>query len=37
MEIPGAELVTLDSRNHLVLEEEAAWPIAIERIAAFLA
>lgn len=34
--IPGAEFVTLESRNHLLLESEPAWPRAMECIRAFL-
>ncbi len=34
--IPGAEFVALESRNHLLLEKEAAWPRALDCIQAFL-
>jgi pimeloyl-ACP methyl ester carboxylesterase len=34
--IPGAEFVTLESRNHLLLESEPAWPRAMECMRAFL-
>jgi pimeloyl-ACP methyl ester carboxylesterase/DNA-binding CsgD family transcriptional regulator len=34
--IPGARLVPLDSRNHILLEDEAAWPVFIREVAAFL-
>jgi DNA-binding winged helix-turn-helix (wHTH) protein/pimeloyl-ACP methyl ester carboxylesterase len=34
--IPGARFVALESRNHLVLENEAAWSRLLEEIAAFL-
>lgn len=35
--IPKAEFVTLESHNHLLLENEPAWDRAIERIRDFLA
>ncbi|WP_202841445.1 alpha/beta fold hydrolase [Luteimonas saliphila] len=35
--IPGARFVTLHSRNHLLLEHEAAWPHWLEEVSAFLA
>jgi pimeloyl-ACP methyl ester carboxylesterase len=35
--IPGARLVPLDSDNHLVLEDEPAWPHMLAEIRAFLA
>lgn len=34
--IPGAQLVGLDSRNHLVLPQEAAWVRWVEALHAFL-
>jgi DNA-binding winged helix-turn-helix (wHTH) protein/pimeloyl-ACP methyl ester carboxylesterase len=34
--IPGARLVPLDSRNHLILEHEAAWPQLLAEIRSFL-
>jgi pimeloyl-ACP methyl ester carboxylesterase/DNA-binding SARP family transcriptional activator len=34
--IPDSQFVQLDTRNHLVLEEEAAWPRAAGAIRAFL-
>jgi pimeloyl-ACP methyl ester carboxylesterase/DNA-binding winged helix-turn-helix (wHTH) protein len=34
--IPGARFVPLDSRNHLVLEDEPAYPRFIEEITSFL-
>jgi pimeloyl-ACP methyl ester carboxylesterase len=34
--IPGARLVPLDSRNHLLLEHEPAWPQFIAEVRAFL-
>jgi pimeloyl-ACP methyl ester carboxylesterase len=34
--IPGAEFVTLESRNHLLLENEAAWPRLAAGIRDFL-
>lgn len=35
-EIPGARLVALDSQNHIILEDEPAWPIFREEVRAFL-
>ncbi|RJF86094.1 alpha/beta fold hydrolase [Sphingomonas cavernae] len=35
--IPGAEFVALESRNHLLLEHEPAWPKLLERLREFLA
>ncbi len=34
--IPGARFVSLESDNHLVLEDEPAWPRMVESIRAFL-
>ena len=34
--IRGARLVTLDSRNHIVLEHEAAWPVLVHELEQFL-
>lgn len=34
--IPGAHFVTLDSRNHLVLEHEPAWPVLVDTLRSFL-
>jgi len=34
--IPGARFVALESRNHLVLENEAAWSRLLEEISTFL-
>lgn len=34
--IPGAEFVQLESNNHLILEQEPAWPRAMEVIRGFL-
>jgi DNA-binding CsgD family transcriptional regulator/alpha-beta hydrolase superfamily lysophospholipase len=34
--IPGARLVALDSRNHILLESEPAWPRFVEELSAFL-
>lgn len=34
--IPGARFVPLESRNHLILEQDAAWPRLRDEIAAFL-
>ena len=35
--IPGARLVSLDSRNHVLLEHEPAWAHFVEEVRAFLA
>jgi pimeloyl-ACP methyl ester carboxylesterase len=35
--IPGARFVTLESRNHLILEHEPAWPRMLAEIRQFLA
>ncbi|WP_226345540.1 alpha/beta fold hydrolase [Agilicoccus flavus] len=35
--IPGARLVLLDSRNHILLEDEPAWPVFLAEVTAFLA
>ncbi len=35
--IPNARLVPLDSRNHILLQDEPAWPIFVREITAFLA
>jgi len=34
--IPGARFVPLDSRNHVILEQEAAWPRFLSEIRSFL-
>ena len=34
--IPGARFVTLEGRNHLIVESEPAWTRLLEEIAAFL-
>lgn len=34
--IPGARFVPLESRNHLILEQEAAWPRFLSEIRGFL-
>src|SRR5262245_830718 len=34
--IPGAEFVELDSRNHILLEHEPAWPRFCDAVLAFL-
>ena len=34
--IPGARFVALDSKNHLILSHESAWPRFIEEVCAFL-
>jgi len=35
--IPGARFVALEGRNHLILEDEPAWPRFIDEVRAFLA
>jgi DNA-binding NarL/FixJ family response regulator len=35
--IPGARLVTLESKNHIVLGDEVAWPVFVREVEAFLA
>ncbi len=35
--IPGARFVALEGRNHLILEDEPAWPRFIDEVQAFLA
>lgn len=35
--IPGARLVTLEGQNHLLLEQEPAWPRFVDEMRAFLA
>ena len=35
--IPGARFVPLESRNHLVLAQEPAWPAMVAHIRDFLA
>jgi pimeloyl-ACP methyl ester carboxylesterase len=37
MSIPGAKFVTLESQNHLILEQEPAWPRLLAEIRQFLA
>jgi pimeloyl-ACP methyl ester carboxylesterase len=34
--IPGARFVPLESRNHVILEQEPAWPRFLEEIRSFL-
>ncbi|HVS15708.1 MAG TPA: alpha/beta fold hydrolase [Thermoanaerobaculia bacterium] len=34
--IPGARFVVLESRNHLVLEHEPAWPVFLDEVRDFL-
>jgi pimeloyl-ACP methyl ester carboxylesterase/DNA-binding CsgD family transcriptional regulator len=34
--IPGARLVGLDSDNHIVLEDEPAWPVFLREVTEFL-
>jgi pimeloyl-ACP methyl ester carboxylesterase/DNA-binding CsgD family transcriptional regulator len=35
--IPGARLVVLESRNHIVLGDEPAWPVFLDEVTEFLA
>jgi pimeloyl-ACP methyl ester carboxylesterase len=35
--IPGAKFVTLESENHLLLEQEPAWPKFLSEVRTFLA
>ena len=35
--IPGARLVALESKNHIVLEDEPAWPTLLREITEFVA
>ena len=35
--IPNARFVALDGRNHLILEDEPAWPRFMEEVGRFLA
>jgi len=35
--IPGARFVVLEGRNHLIIEDEAAWPRFLEEVRSFLA
>jgi hypothetical protein len=37
MGIRGAKFVTLESQNHLILEQEPAWPRMLAEIRQFLA
>ena len=34
--IPGAEFVPLDGRNHVILEDEPAWPRFVQEVRSFL-
>jgi pimeloyl-ACP methyl ester carboxylesterase/DNA-binding CsgD family transcriptional regulator len=36
-EIPGARLVALESDNHILLEDEPAWPVFVREVTDFLA
>lgn len=36
MRIPGAQFVALEGRNHLLLEQEPAWPRLVEHLREFL-
>ncbi len=35
--IPGARFVALEGRNHLILEDEPAWPRFLREVESFLA
>ncbi len=35
--IPNARFVALDGKNHIILEDEPAWPRFVEEVSAFLA
>ena len=35
--IPGARLVALESSNHILLEDEPAWPVFVREVSDFLA
>lgn len=35
-DIPGARFLSLDSRNHVLLEDESAWPIFVAAVRRFL-
>jgi pimeloyl-ACP methyl ester carboxylesterase len=35
--IDGSEMIALPSRNHLLLHDEPAWPLALDAITSFLA
>lgn len=35
--VPGARFVALDSANHILLEDEPAWPVFLREVEAFLA
>ena len=34
--IRGARLVPLDSQNHIILEDESAWPVLVREVEEFL-
>lgn len=34
--IPGSELIALPSRNHILLEDEPSWPLALHAIESFV-
>lgn len=34
--IPGARLVALETANHILLEDEPAWPVFVDEVATFL-
>ena len=36
LRIPGAEFAMLESRNHMILPQEKAWPILFERLERFI-
>ncbi len=35
-DVPGARFVPLDSRNHILLADEPAWPVFLREVRAFL-
>jgi pimeloyl-ACP methyl ester carboxylesterase len=35
--VPGARFVPLESRNHILLMDEPAWPRFVDEVRAFLA
>lgn len=35
-EIPGSQFVSLESDNHILLEQESAWPVFVEQVHEFL-
>ena len=35
--IPDSSFVALESKNHILLEDEPAWPVSLEEVESFLA